>query len=234
METFSRVKSFVHNPAFAQEREAELGRLDFQTIDPPIMDVIKGFAELCYCFTLQSCYGHFVHAAQPQPRNLEPVPAHNVGSLKYRIAYLAFCLENSTKGKRLRTALEHIPAIDPEYVQRLAATGYEDLTPSRMIEFAIHDIEAEYVERMASVGYEDLTPDRLIEFAIHDVDAEYVERMAAIGYEDLTPQRIIEFAIHDVDAEYVEQMAALGYEQMAADRIIEFRLDRRETSTPNT
>ena len=94
-----------------------LARLDLETIDEPIRELVAGFARLPDCFTLQSCYGHFVHAAQPVPDNLDPLPAQDVGRVKYRIAYIALCLENSMEGRRLRTALEHIPAIDPEYVQ---------------------------------------------------------------------------------------------------------------------
>jgi hypothetical protein len=117
METFAQPRQFVDNPRYERDREVALAKLDLESIDPPIRGIVAGFAELPYCYTLQSCYGHFVHAAAPQPRNLELVPAHDVGALRYRIAYMAFCLENSTRGRRLRAALEQIPAIDPEYVQ---------------------------------------------------------------------------------------------------------------------
>ena len=117
MQTFAQPREFVGNSQYERDRQHALASLVLEDIDAPIRGIVAGFACLPYCFTLQSCYGHFVHAAQPEPRNLEPVPAHDMGTVKYRIAYIAFCLEDSQWGRRLRTAFEHIPAIDPEYVQ---------------------------------------------------------------------------------------------------------------------
>ena len=117
METFAQARELVQNLQYERDRELVLASLALESIDAPIREIVAGFAKLPYCFTLQSCYGHFVHTAQPEPRNLEPIPAHDVGSVKYRIAYIAFCLENSKQGKSLCSTLEHIPAIDPEYVQ---------------------------------------------------------------------------------------------------------------------
>ena len=88
-----------------------------QTIDAPILDVVLGFAKLPHCFTLQSCHGHFVYPSQPDPSNLATLPAEDVGSIRYRIAYVALCIEHSAAGAYLRGALEEIPTIDPEYVQ---------------------------------------------------------------------------------------------------------------------
>lgn len=117
METFAQPREFVVNPRYERERELALSNLDLKRIDAPIREIIAGLAKLPYCFTLQSCYGHFVHAAQPDRHNLAPLPAHDVGPIEYRIAYLALCIENSAGGKQLRTALSQIPEIDPEYVQ---------------------------------------------------------------------------------------------------------------------
>jgi hypothetical protein len=117
METFAQSRQFVDNPRYERERNLALAGLDLESIDAPIREIVAGLARLPYCFTLQSCYGHFVHAAQPERHNLEPVPAQDVGLIEYRIAYVALCIENSSRGERLRTALAQIPEIDPEYVQ---------------------------------------------------------------------------------------------------------------------
>lgn len=74
MQTFAQSREFVDNPQYERDRERELASLALEYIDAPIREVVVGFAKLPYCFTLQSCYGHFVHTAQPEPRNLEPVP----------------------------------------------------------------------------------------------------------------------------------------------------------------
>lgn len=45
------------------------------------------------------------------------LPAGGVGEVEYRIAYVAFCLEESTAGRRLRGLLQRVTEIDPAYVQ---------------------------------------------------------------------------------------------------------------------
>lgn len=61
METFTKLKPFVDNPLFEEQREITLKRLDISTIDAPIIEIVNGLANLHYCFPLQSCYGHFVY-----------------------------------------------------------------------------------------------------------------------------------------------------------------------------
>ena len=68
-----------------------------------------------YCFTLQSCYGHFVYNGQKDSHNLESLPEKNtITKVEYRIAYIAFCIENSSLGRELFEALKEITAIDTE------------------------------------------------------------------------------------------------------------------------
>jgi hypothetical protein len=88
------------------------------TIDAPIIELIDGFSHLPYCFTLQSCYGHFLHAHQRDPQNLEPLPlSESLTHVEYRIAYVALCLQDSELGRNLFGDLKEIPGIDPEYIQ---------------------------------------------------------------------------------------------------------------------
>jgi len=94
-------------------------------IDMPIIDLIKGFNKLPYCFTLQSCYGHFVYEGQKDANNLEPLPASDtIANVEYRIAYIAFCIENSTSGRVFLEALKKITTIDPEHVQFCCAKWF--------------------------------------------------------------------------------------------------------------
>ena len=86
-------------------------------VDAPIRAIITAFNKLRYCYTLQCCYGHFVHAAQSDPHNLERLSSHDVGLVHYRIAYLALCIEDSAYGIRLRSLLEHVPEIGAGYIQ---------------------------------------------------------------------------------------------------------------------
>jgi hypothetical protein len=94
-----------------------LRTLDMSTIDAPIAAVVKGFNGLPQCFTLQSCYGHFLCSQDQDSRTLDRLPGEHSGEVRYRIAYMAFCVENSRSGREFRAALEALPGIDPEYIQ---------------------------------------------------------------------------------------------------------------------
>ena len=118
METFLSPKHLVADPRFAEERRKSQAKLDLGSIDPPIVPLMSGFMQLPWCFTLQSCYGHFLHAGQDNPRNTERLPELSDGeSVEYRIAYLALCVENSLLGRSLLQELEVVPDLDPGYVQ---------------------------------------------------------------------------------------------------------------------
>jgi hypothetical protein len=118
LETFTASKDFVDNPDFHEQRKKCLKQLDMESIDAPIVDLISGFAKLDYCFTLQSCYGHFLYNGQNNPYNVEPLPVSNsISNVDYKIAYIALCIENSKQGNLLFQHLRDIPSIDPDYVQ---------------------------------------------------------------------------------------------------------------------
>jgi len=117
METFTKPREFVENARFSQNRQEALAALDLDSIDRPIVDIAAGFATLPHSFTLQCCYGHFVCTPDQDPYNLEPIPAGYSGLVKYRIAYIAFCIENSHRGQAFRQALARVPAIAPGYIQ---------------------------------------------------------------------------------------------------------------------
>ena len=118
METFTDPKQLTELPRFQEQRRKHLARLKLGTIDAPIREVVRDFARLPYCFTLQSCYGHFLHRSEADPHNTEPIPALDSTALvEYRIAYIALCIENSSSGRALFDDLRDVQSIDPEYVQ---------------------------------------------------------------------------------------------------------------------
>jgi hypothetical protein len=117
METFAEPRELVDNPGYMRKRERMIASLDLDAIDRPIRGIIREFAQLPQCYTIQCCYGHFVHAAQQDPHNVEPLPAYEVSPVLYRIAYIALCVENCQDGLRLRSLLKEVPAIDPNTVQ---------------------------------------------------------------------------------------------------------------------
>lgn len=117
METFTHPGELVENTRYSRDREEALAELDLGAIDRPIVGIVTGFNALPHCYTLQSCWGHFICALGQDPRTLEPIPAIFSGRVRYRIAYLALCLEHSPRGQALRASLARIPAVDPDHIQ---------------------------------------------------------------------------------------------------------------------
>jgi hypothetical protein len=117
METFTLPKEFVENPLFNHERRETLSTLEINDIDEPIADIVERFNKLSFCFTLQCCYGHFLYDSQQDPNNLNALTPYDPGMIRYRIAYMAFCIENSSDGKAFYKALAKIEEIDRDYIQ---------------------------------------------------------------------------------------------------------------------
>jgi hypothetical protein len=125
LETFTEPKELVENPHYQDQRQRSLARLSDDMIDPPILDLVNGFNKLPYCFTLQSCYGHFIYNAQKDSHNLEPLPiTDTVARVEYRIAYICLCIEKSDLGRKLLDALSEITAIDAENIQLCCAEWF--------------------------------------------------------------------------------------------------------------
>ena len=107
----------MHHPHYERDRLKVLSGLKPGDIDAPIRDIVAALKKLPQCFTLQSCYGHFMWSEQPDARNLAVLPLQYKGMVRYRIAYLALCIEQSARGRYLRDRLAKICEIDDEYVQ---------------------------------------------------------------------------------------------------------------------
>jgi hypothetical protein len=118
VETFTSLKELVANPSFQDRRRQVLMRLDYAAIDPPIVALVQRFNDLPYCFTLQSCCGHFLSAGQRDRHNVQVLPAvRSTATVEYRIAYLALCIDRNDHGISLLTDLSEVAAIDPDYIQ---------------------------------------------------------------------------------------------------------------------
>lgn len=127
METFIEPIELVANSDFQEQRRISLAILREETIDAPIRELIYKINGIQCCFTIQSCYGHFLYDGQDSPHNFEPLPILNVLSrIEYRIAYIAFCVDNSDSGRSLLRAFRKIPLIDPENIQFGCANWFWD------------------------------------------------------------------------------------------------------------
>ena len=125
METFTEPKELVENPHYEDQRRKILVKLTDDMIDVPIIGLINGINRLPYCFTLQSCYGHFLYDGQKDTNNLNPLPTTDIiARVEYRIAYIAFCIDTSDSGRRLFNDLKEITAIDPENIQFCCAEWF--------------------------------------------------------------------------------------------------------------
>jgi hypothetical protein len=127
METFIELKPFVNNPEFPQQRLQTIKQLDYHKIDKPIVDLIRAISKLDYCFTLQSCFGHFIYEGQNDSRNTSLIPTSDIlGEIEYRIAYIALCLDNNENGRILLKRLEKLPRIDKHNIQFGCAEWFWD------------------------------------------------------------------------------------------------------------
>jgi Uncharacterized conserved protein len=123
METYTSVKPLVFNPGYSTGRQNALDQLKVEIragrIDPPLIDILTMISGLPCCYTLQSCFGHFVHEKQRNEQNFEPLARYEgtVAEVTWRIAYMAFCIEDSPDGRALCSALQDLTTIDPNNVQ---------------------------------------------------------------------------------------------------------------------
>lgn len=125
METYTEPRDLVPNPGFAQQKRATLSDLREGMVEAPLIGLVRDFNALPHAFTLQCCYGHFLHPGQRDEHNLEPLPATEaIAQVEYRIAYLAFCVAGDARGERLLSALGELAAGDPDYLQLCSAEWF--------------------------------------------------------------------------------------------------------------
>ena len=118
METFAEIKELVLNPDFDEQRKKVLESIDYNEIDVPIIRLVKNILKLDYCFTLQSCYGHFLYDGQNNQYSTNPLPILNEHiNIDYRIAYIAICIKDNPEGKTFLNSLSKLVSFEPEYIQ---------------------------------------------------------------------------------------------------------------------
>jgi hypothetical protein len=134
LETYTEFRDFIDHPGYHDQRRQSLRRLDIDTIDTPIVQIIRDITKLPYCFTLQSCYGHFLYPGQEDTRDMEPLPVSgDIKHVDYRIAYIAVCIQNCDVGRALLDDLKDIPAIDPAYIQFGCADWFWNTHPNSYV-----------------------------------------------------------------------------------------------------
>ena len=118
METFMPPRPLAANRHFEKQRRAALAALESARLDLPVSGLVEGLNGLDCCFTLQSCWGHFIYPGESDPRNLSPLPPPGrVDEVEYRIFYVALCIDNAPGGQTLLEELRRVAGIDPGFVQ---------------------------------------------------------------------------------------------------------------------
>jgi hypothetical protein len=169
METFTAPKPLVRNPLFETQKRSCLAGLTDSMIDEPIVEIVNRFNELPFCYTLQSCYGHFLYRDQDDPHNIEPLPDHRIMTpVEYRIAYIAFCIENCKAGRFFRQTVEKITQLDPENIQFCSAEWFWErhvntyalqVEPDRFKHqdcATLDDAEARHIEAVRNAVYHEI------------------------------------------------------------------------------
>jgi len=118
VETFTEFRPMIVDPLYQDRRRRCLIELNIDELDVQIVNLIDDLCEFPFCFTLQSCFGHFLYPGQEKPNNTEPLSRTGLlHDVEYRIAYVAFCIENSGAGREFLRLLKQAPEIDPSYIQ---------------------------------------------------------------------------------------------------------------------
>jgi hypothetical protein len=127
METFIPARPFVPNPGFRHQREIALEKIPGAKIDPPVQNLINHISQLPYCFSLQSCCGHFIYEDKDL-LNTDPLPElHPEVKVGFRIGYVALCIDDTPEGRKLYDDLKLQHEMDPDYIQFGSAEWFWNL-----------------------------------------------------------------------------------------------------------
>ena len=118
MQTFVEFRPMVVDPSYNDRRKKYLNELNIDELDAPIAGLIDDLRRVPFCFTIQSCFGHFLYSGQTDLNDVEPLPSTStIQSVEYRIAYIAICLENNHSGREFLHILKQLPELDHQYIQ---------------------------------------------------------------------------------------------------------------------
>src|SRR5580704_2686909 len=100
---------------------------------------------------------------------------------------------------------------DEGFLKRMAAMGFDDLTPDRLEGYAMLDITTEWVKEMKDAGVTEMTAQKLMGLKALKVDPAYVKGMAAAGYPELRANKLTSMKAVGVSPEKVQAVRAMGY-----------------------
>lgn len=140
-----------------------------------------------------------------------------------------------------------------EFVTKMRALGYDDITAEQQVTAAIVDLTSAYAQGIAAAGYPHLPFQKLVAFRALQIDDAYVRSMrAAFGSADIgaetmislkalrvtpdyvsqlrnaglvvsSPRSVISLAALRVDLAYVNGLASAGYSHLTSEQIVQLR-----------
>lgn len=178
METYTDYKPFINNPNYKEDRRNVLDNLEVSAIDLPLAPLVQSINRLPFVFSLQCCYGHFLWENGTEIYTLEPLKTDKL--VTYRLAYIAFCIENSFSGSLLQQKLISIPSfVDQSNVQFCSAQWFWDQWPNsyalQIMPERFKDLDSAqitYAETMEIAKIRDTFFAYLGDFVTHSINQE--------------------------------------------------------------
>lgn len=126
MQTFCSEKPLEYNPGFNAKKVRSLKEMSDVDIETPVVEVVNSLNKLPFCFTLQSCFGHFLIEGENISDSFYfPYSYTDAKEFLYRISYVAICVDSVPESRRLLTLLRDIlNKINTEYLQFGCAEWY--------------------------------------------------------------------------------------------------------------
>lgn len=111
-----------------------------------------------------------------------------------------------------------IHGVDENYIEDLAAVGFDDLGLNDVMKAKIHGLSSDFVREMNQMGFSNLSFDRLTELAIHGISTEYVRELRDLGYSNLDPKDVLKSKIHGVSMERIADFQKAGFSDLTLDQ----------------
>ncbi len=119
-------------------------------------------------------------------------------------------------------------APDPAFLLKMAAMGFDEMTPSRQEGFLLLDVSTAWAQQIKDAGVTELTTDRLMGLRALGVDQSYIHAMAVAGYPELGAGKLTEMRAVGVTPDRAREAKSLGF-QPTAEELIQmcvFKIDR--------
>ena len=107
----------------------------------------------------------------------------------------------------------------PDFIDGLAAAGYQNLSVDELVSFKIHGVTPEFVRDVEALGLGHPKPDEMVSMRIHNVTPEFIKDLKTAGFTGLTIDQLVTFKIHGVDPARLAQMQKL-WGKLDADQVV--------------